>query len=187
MTLPEAQFRDIMRRTKRNLEIIEQRVAEERLEGVAIDKFGPYEVTQLVNSLLGAVALPRERELRKALSEISMIDAINRYKFPSLVDEYPDHPPRVPVRRDEEVNVKPENLDDFVRLLRNAFLHGNIELLGDVGEEIRSIRFENRYRGKPTWGSTIAVAELRNLVTSFCTLAESLYEERENKLQGRVA
>jgi hypothetical protein len=56
----EQLYRDVMRRTKRNLEIIEE-LHQRGLPGAE----GPYELTHLLNSFLGAVALPRERDLAR--------------------------------------------------------------------------------------------------------------------------
>lgn len=55
--MPLEKPRDMMRRTMFNLRFIEQH---------ASDRNGPYEVTQLINSFLGAMAHPWEEYLKSA-------------------------------------------------------------------------------------------------------------------------
>jgi hypothetical protein len=87
MTMPEEQFRELMHRTMQNLRIID-RLAEES-PGAHPRAF---EVTQLVNSFLGALAMPRERDLRELLQGRSILEAEQRWGLPPLEDEYPDRP-----------------------------------------------------------------------------------------------
>jgi hypothetical protein len=62
--MPHEPVLDIMRRTMANLAFIEQRASTD----------GPFEVTQLINSFLGALAHPWET-LWKELNSISISDA----------------------------------------------------------------------------------------------------------------
>jgi hypothetical protein len=65
--MPNERIVDVMRRTMFNLRYIEESSAD----------FGPYEVTQLVNSFMGAFAHPWERfknELEKKPISVSVIE-----------------------------------------------------------------------------------------------------------------
>ncbi len=167
----EQLYRDVMRRTKRNLEIIEE------LHGRGLPAAdGPYELTQLLNSFLGAVALPRERDLGPKLAKISIEQAEERWGLPRMVDNYPELPVHTHGRPK-----KPVNLDVLLQLMRNGLMHGNIEPMTGLTGEISRISIENRCscnhcKGAPTWGTTLDVSELRRIFDTFVRVADHLYE-----------
>ena len=97
--MPHEPVRDIMRRTMQNLEFIEKHA----------EPNGPYEVTQLLNSFLGALAHPWET-YRDDLAPMSL-DAARDAGWPKIVKESP---------RDRD----PDSLGDLIRLMRNAVAHG---------------------------------------------------------------
>jgi HEPN pEK499 p136 len=94
---------------------------------------GPFEVTQLLNSFLGALAHPWEayqNELcAKRLVEAAMLG------WPNIAKERP---------RDRD----PETLGDLVRLMRNAIAHGNVEFLPGSATDIKAIRVWNTDRDR---------------------------------------
>jgi hypothetical protein len=75
MVMPHEPIRDIMHRTMNNLEFIEAHAAAD----------GPYEVTQLINSFLGALAHPWET-YRDDLPTISLAAAHSQLKSGSSPD-----------------------------------------------------------------------------------------------------
>ncbi len=146
--LPWEPTRDIMRRTLFNLEFIEQH---------ATERDGPYEVTQLINSFLGAVAHPWET-YRPALDSIPL----------TAMENWPTLP------REKDTDEDPQTVGHVLRLLRNGIAHGNIDFLQSGNDDIRPLRIRNMQRNRRTWGIIIKVADLRRLVTEFVALAEHL-------------
>jgi hypothetical protein len=130
MVMPRDPVRDIMRRTMQNLQFVE----------VWASADGPYEVTQLVNSFLGALVHPWETH-RQNLTTV-LISEAQAAGWPAVAKERPS---------DRE----PESLGDLVRLMRNALAHGNIEFLPDASAEIRALRLWNTERGRRTWGAVV--------------------------------
>jgi hypothetical protein len=150
----EVPARDVMIRTIWNLDFVnEYRKREDcgRSEG-------PFEVTQLVNSFLGALAHPWER-----LTEI--LDTMQLTEIESL--QWPEVP------NDDEAGKALDTVGDLVRLVRNAFAHGNIEFLPNDDNEIRAIRFWNENgQGERTWGSTLDIETLQRFLYCFVKIAE---------------
>jgi hypothetical protein len=149
----------MMRRTISNLEFIEARAGPN----------GPYEVTQLVNSFIGALAHPWE-ELANDLSALSIQDA-EALGWPVIDKELAS-------------DQTPRNLGELIRLIRNSLVHGNISLWEKKGE-IAMLRVACFYmdEGIPpvrrrAWGAMITVEHLREFLTQFVSLAEELYEKR---------
>lgn len=152
---------EIMRRTMRNLEFIERHRDLER---------GPYEVTQLVNSFLGALAHPWERQFDKRLRGWPLDEARKQ---------------GWPIPHCQSGN-KPRTLGYLLRLVRNAFAHGNLEFHGPLGGEIREIEIWNidPDTGAETWRGRFDVGDLRQFLLCFVRLAEEQYE-REVRGGGR--
>jgi hypothetical protein len=140
---------DIMRRTMSNLKFI---------EGQATSK-GPYEITQLLNSFLGAMAHPWEN-MKKELNGLS-IDGLVERGWPEVCQDCP-------------TDKRPKSLGDLIRLLRNGIAHGNIKYIGNDKGEIRAVRIENRNNGKRTWGTTLEINAMRQFLKCFVDLIEEL-------------
>jgi HEPN pEK499 p136 len=153
MVMPHDTVRDIMHRTMQNLQFVE--------EHAGVD--GPYEVTQLINSFLGALAHPWET-YRDDLIAMTLADA-SAGGWPAIGKERPT---------DREA----DSLGDLVRLMRNALAHGNVEILPDASTEIRALRLWNTDRGRRTWGAVVTVADMRSFLTRFVALAEKLHGRR---------
>lgn len=142
---------DVMRRTMHNLRFIEAYKKQN----------GPYEVTQLVNSFLGALAHPWEKN--KKLKKWLASDSATR---------------RLPmIQKELASDIEPKNDNELLRLMRNAFAHGNIEYLPNNEDEIYAIRFWNENLEKPpkrTWGAVLTVTDLRRFLDCFVALAEDI-------------
>ena len=149
--MPSEPVVEMMRRTLASLEFIERHMTDA----------GPYEVTQLVNSFLGALAHPWER-LRDDLNRMPLTDAA-LLGWPELRKDLPD-------------DVDPTSLGNLLYLVRNAFAHGNVEFLPDPSGEIFAVRFWNKNRQhKRNWGATLTVVDLRRFLVCFVELAEDLH------------
>jgi hypothetical protein len=112
MTAPGQQERDLMERTRKNLDyILKDKVAQE------LDKV--FEVTQLVNSFLGILTHPWEKLFdADALAELELdSEEYSKLGFPSIKASW---------SQDTE---HPRNLAHLLRLMRNGIAHGNIDLL----------------------------------------------------------
>jgi hypothetical protein len=130
------------------------------IEGVR-NSDGPYEVTQLVNSFLAALAHPWE-ELKSNLKCTTLHQAAAE-GWPVLKRERPD-------------DVEPTSLGDLLRLVRNSFAHGNIEFLGSGTSEITHLRIWNMTPNtdRRTWGTIASVADMRQFLERFVELADEL-------------
>jgi hypothetical protein len=153
---PEDPVRDVMRRTMENLRFIEQHATSS----------GPFEVTQLVNSFLGALAHPWEH-LRSDLDSLSLAQAEH--------DGWPH------ITKERVTDEEPESLGDLLRLVRHALAHGNIEFLPGARNEIRALRIWNNHprRGVRTWGALVTVETMRVFLDRFVDLAEELHVKRQ--------
>ena len=178
----EEQFYDLMNRTVRNLLLIDELLESRRQSGVDVDHEGPFEFTQLLNSFLGAFALPRERSIPLALAQIGLEEAHRRWRIPALSDDFPDYA-RLKSRNGS--NLKPQHLNDLVRLTRNGIMHGNFQIDGD--RDIQRISFWNVYEGEKTWGATLPHGELRQFLISFVGVARYAFDEARRPANERVA
>jgi hypothetical protein len=152
---PEEPVRDMMRRTMCNLRVIEEQAT----------RYGPYEITQLVNSFLGALAHPWERF--KTDLEAMTIDDAEAQGWPVIAKE-------------RDTDYDPQNVGDLLRLMRNGIAHGNIAFLPNDRAEIRAIRLwnTNPQTRQRTWGAVITVDTMRELLEQFVELAEQLCRRR---------
>jgi HEPN pEK499 p136 len=142
--------RQLMERTKANHEFIRH----EQSRGQHV-----YEVTQLLNSFLGAFAHPWE-EWKKELSKVSLEEAMAR-GWPEVEPDDPrDDPPR--------------NLGDLLRLIRNGLMHGNVRFIPDENSDIRELQVWNQRGRYRTWGATLDVETLRRFLDCFERHAETL-------------
>jgi hypothetical protein len=159
--MPHEPVLDIMRRTMRNLAFIEQHASSD----------GPFEVTQLINSFLGALAHPWE-SLKSELNSISIADAKSR---------------GWPIPQEEKAaDQAPTTLGDVMRLLRNGLAHGNISFVPGGQGQIAALRIENRnVKGRRTWGVIITPENMKQFLERFVALVEELDKQarrRPNKI-----
>ncbi len=152
----ERPVRDMMLRTMKNLAFIEQHAnADEKQTDV-------FEVTQLVNSFLAALAHPWEIH-REALDQMGIQTAVN------------DGWPRLPVECDARYT--PKNLGDLLRRVRNALAHGHIRFRGNNEDDITDVEmWDVNWNNKRTWGTTVSVDSMRTFLVKFVQLAEMFPE-----------
>ncbi len=147
---PHEPVLDIMRRTMANLAFIERHASND----------GPFEVTQLINSFLGALAHPWE-SLKGELNSITIEDAERRGWPIPQVGQPTDRPPTT--------------LGELIRLMRNGVAHGNISFLPDGQGQIAELQIENQNgEGQRTWGTTITPDTMRTFLGRFVALVEDL-------------
>lgn len=147
--------RDFVERTRVNLAHIENSLS----EGDEV-----YEVTQLVNSLLGLLVFPEQRYFYQIPE--TPLNQLEKQGWPKIkvVGEYP-----------------PANdLREQMRYLRNSIAHFNLRFLTNEKSEISGIRVWNinpRKESRPkTWEAKISLDDLRKLVNKFVDLILSEVE-----------
>lgn len=140
-------IRDFAERTQANLRAIEKL----QESGKTV-----YEVTQLVNSMLGLLVFPREE----------FVDRIPATPLPELAaDGWPV--PEISGRFSP-----PADLQELIRYLRNAIAHFNVNFLGDQDDRIQGLRLWNSVPGreKKTWEAEFKLRELRSIAERFVAL-----------------
>ncbi len=147
--MPYEPVLDIMRRTMANLEFVEQRAS----------KDGPFEVTQLINSFLGAWAHPWEA-LRDDLNSLSIAD-VREQGWPIPSEE----------RKSDQ---SPSNFGELIKLIRHSIAHGNISFLPGTQGQIAALRIENWRSRRRTWGIIINVPDMRAFLVKFVILVEDM-------------
>jgi hypothetical protein len=140
----------LVRRSLKNLMLIEH-LFRTRKEG--------HVVTQLIQSLLAFLVIPKEKDLLEHLKRWRLED-LRENKWPRLT----------PVRDDEDDT---HSLFDVLRHMRNAVCHGGIRFLGDGkdGADSRypadvTIEFSDRnHKGQPVdWELRLTGEDLRKLL-----------------------
>ena len=138
--------KDLMERTIANLHFVESEVAAAIDANPAIGRTEPpYEVTQLVNSFLGALAHPWE-----ALREQDVWDNA-AVTWPAISET-------------RKVSAK-----ERVRMMRNAMAHGNIRFEGDPVEAVTLWNFDRN--GICTWRGRLGVSDLGAYLEVFRSVA----------------
>lgn len=107
-----------------------------------------YEVTQLLNSMLGLLIFPRARFFEKIQDK--SWDLMDKEGWPLPSGD----------------NAKVSDLEELIRKMRNAVAHINIELVND-GNEIIGIRFSSYHRKGQNWTGVYDIASLRKFVDMF--------------------
>jgi hypothetical protein len=160
--MPYQPVLDIMHRTMCNLEFLERHAA--------LD--GPFEVTQLINSFLGALAHPWET-LKSELNSISIVDAKSQ---------------GWPIPEREVVSDKaPTTLGELIRLLRNGLAHGHISFLPGGQDQIAALRIENlNGNGRRTWGVIVTPEIMKQFLERFVALVEEI-DQQSGRQSNRIA
>ena len=137
--------KDFVSRTLHNLELVRgrQRAGDEA-----------YEVTQLINSLLGLLVFPQQ----------AFIDSI---PYTPLVQLEADGWPVPPV-----VGNFPQvkTLNELVRYLRNAIAHFHVRFVANAYGHVRAVQLWNENRERVTWQTELSLLELEALTRRFCGL-----------------
>jgi hypothetical protein len=152
MGMPMKPVLDIMRRSMQNLSFVE----------AAAGPSGPYEVTQLINTFLGALVHPYE-VMQNDLDAIPVSEA-ETLGWPAIVCE-------------RTSDSEPSSIGDLIRLMRNGVAHGNIEFLPAAWGEIHAIRIWNVHRGRRTWGAIVTIKNMRRLLAKFVVLIEERHRD----------
>jgi hypothetical protein len=154
MGMPTDPLLDIMRRSMANLDFVEAHA------GPA----GPYEVTQLINTFLGALAHPFEA-MRDDLMALPLTHAA-ALGWPMITKERP-------------TDTEPGSLGDLIRLMRNGMAHGNLDYLSDGKGQIHALRVWNTHprTGARTWGAVVRVADMRRFLRLFVELIEHRHKD----------
>lgn len=148
---PDRVVQDFAQRTQANLDAIRRL----RAEGQPV-----YEVTQLMNSLLGLLVFPKEKFF-EVLPNMPL-NQLKREGWPVPVISGPYRQAR--------------NLKQLIRFLRNAVAHFNIEFLPapghpeDLPPEITGLRVWNTYEGAKTWEATLSLEDLQGITERFLAL-----------------
>ena len=139
--------KDFAKRTKKNLDLM-RRLQQENPE------LEIYEVTQLMNSLLGLLVFPQQRYIKNIPHTPLDYLAAEGWPIPQVVGQFP----------------QVKDLNQLIRYLRNAVAHFNIEFLADGQGQISGLRVWNQWRGKITWRAELSLAEIEELVNRFFAL-----------------
>ena len=112
-----------------------------------------YEVTQLLNSMLGLLIFPKER----------LFEKIKNKSWDTMVEEGWPLP--------SGDNAKVSDLEQLIIIMRNAVAHCNFNVI-TKDDEISSIEFSNfnprdNQRKQPLWKGEYDVASLRKFVYMF--------------------
>jgi len=137
---------DFARRTRENLRQLHML----QTRGVQV-----YEVTALVNSMLGLLVFPQQK----------YVDSIPATPLEELIREgWPtpqvigDHP-------------QVSNLRQLIRYLRNAISHFNVQFATDAGGQISGLTVWNVDRfGRVTWKAKLSVHDLEDIAHRFIAL-----------------
>ena len=139
--------RDFAQRTRVNLETLR------RVQQTQPDQ-EVYEVTQLINSMLGLLVLPQQWFMRR-IPEIPLEQLVaDGWPRPVMEGEFPPA----------------ANLQELVRYLRNAIAHFNLAFVADDQGQICGLRLWNRRGGVTTWEARLALADLETITEKFIDL-----------------
>jgi len=75
------------------------------------------------------------------------------------------------LEKERPEDVEPRDLADLLRLVRNAFAHGNIEYQSENGRDITHVRIWNERHGRRTWGTRLDIDTLRTFLERFSEMA----------------
>jgi hypothetical protein len=157
---------DFAQRTQKNLLFIECHINDPDYE--------VYEVTQLINSMLGLLVFPQQYYIRH-IPQVSLAELMQMGW------------PEVRVTSDIKASkfYRPcTNLRELVRYLRNSISHFNIQFLSDANGKITGIRVWNTdtwLKDKPkTWEADLDLETLRILTFRFIELMEEQVIEKSS-------
>lgn len=154
---PEGRFvESFAERTKANLEFIEERVKEEKIEGKSSEEISLYETTQLINSLIGLLIFPNADYYKTLSCDI----AFKNNEANEIIDKYlensGDYTYKNTYRKKITSCKNHKTLTHYeeegfslyilIRHLRNAVAHRRIGIIPESpekGKDIEYITFED--------------------------------------------
>lgn len=140
---------DFAQRTEANLKTI-RHLAKEN------SSLPAYEVTQLVNSMLGLLIFPQQKYIDR-IPNIPLADLEREgWPIPQVVGDHP----------------QVSDLRQLVRMLRNAIAHCNLEFIAGGSGEIYALELWNKApsTGEATWRAQLTVDDLDAITTKFVAL-----------------
>ncbi|POF63833.1 hypothetical protein CFR73_02020 [Novacetimonas maltaceti] len=148
MGIPADPLLDIIRRSLVNLEFIDRNYREHAV----------YEITQLVNTFLGAFIHPFERSS----------------KGKAFMAYFTARPPPIAVRY--QVNeCGGVTYYDFIQYVRHALAHGNMRYNPNEIKQIDSITLWNIRNGRKVLKCTIGTSDMKRLLLDFRDCLEEIY------------
>lgn len=140
---------DFAKRTIANLRAIRQMRHES-------DRAPVYEVTQLINSMLGLLVFPQQRYVDRIPTTPLVELERQGWPVPQVVGDYP----------------QVSDLRGLVRMLRNAISHFNLEFHPSDDNEIDRLTVWNTEprTGKVTWKAQLSVSDLDAITERFVEL-----------------
>lgn len=143
--------KDFARRTRKNLDLL-QSLPQKHPD------MKTYEVTQLINSMLGLLVFPQQRYVASIPKTPLCKLAQQGWPIPKVVDGYPPA----------------NNLNQLIRYLRNAIAHFNIEFLSDQNLQIRGLRVWNvrqrKSQHETTWKAELTIEDIEKITNKFVQL-----------------
>lgn len=139
--------RDFARRTRQNLDLL-------RDLQIQNPKLEIYEVTQLINSMLGLLVFPQQQYYGRIPA--TSLDELARQGWP-IPDVIGNHP-------------QVSDLNQLVRYLRNAIAHCNVEFLSDETLHIHGIVVWNFSGNRINWKAKLSLQDIETLTDKFIDL-----------------
>lgn len=145
---------DFVKRTKKNLEFVEEYVNNHQLE----PDIEVYEVTQLINSLLGLLVFPEQK----------FFDEIPKTPLSELIEI---GWPEIHIIKG---NLRQDNLQELMRYLRNGISHFHVKFLNNDMGIISGICIWNTPQNSspPDWKANFSLDDLKRIVFKFIELIE---------------
>ena len=143
---------DFAQRTRANLEAIEWlRNQSQHLPA--------YEITQLINSLLGLLVFPQQEFVNSIPATPLTQLQFQGWPIPKIVGNF------------QQV----KDLRQLVRYLRNAIAHFNIEFTADAKDQINGLRVWNDLpnNGPTNWKAELSIGDVKVLADKFVDLVLS--------------
>lgn len=147
MEYSESLYIDFAQRTRKNLDFIR----ESKRKQPSIDI---YEVTQLINSLLGLLVFPQQQYYRQIPETPLEVLANQGWPIPTVIGDFP----------------QVTDLRQLLRYLRNAVTHSNMKFLSDNEHQINGIQVWNRAQGEVVWRAELTISDLEIITGKFIEL-----------------
>ncbi len=147
----EVFVRDFAKRTQENLELLKQ-IQKEK------PNYKVYEVTQLINSLLGLLIFPKESFYLKIPK--TSLETLRKEGWPIPQSSKPD--------------LEAKNLKDLLRRMRNATAHCLVEAVDSKHDEtISGLRLWSGRNGSTRWEIVFTTEELEIFTQKFIALIDN--------------
>lgn len=172
---------DFVARTLSNLEIIEGVARDQQEHGVASGAIRAFEFTQLWNSLLGVVVIPREADLQSRKGRARDADYFELPDRTGKVAElWKDRWPAITKKPFRE----PATYGELLDKIRHAVSHYNVRFVSDFRGEIVKVSMWNTLtptdanpKPRVTWAGEISVEQLRDLTWLIASTYKIVAEE----------